>query len=381
MRRQKIFRPVKKLIKNEKGSVVVLFAFALAVMIGFLGLTIDVGYGYLQKTKLQNALDAAVLAGVQSLPDNTAQARNDAIAFAGNNGITLATSDVTVSSDNMTITCSKTVSVSPIFGSVLGLSSWNISGNATAAVTSTADPSFDYVIFSAGESQSFTDTGGNWTVNGKVHINGYTTFTGGNRDFNDDYECVGDITVTGGNNTWGDLITNGSFHKTGGHHSYNLVSPTSVMPIPEYDLQDFRDRAAVYYSTSQSFTGDKLTLNGIMYVNGDISFTGSKVEGRGSIVATGNINLTGGGFKYQTPTSDLVALYAGGNINITGGSSKEFDGVLYAPNGSINMTGGNCDFYGSLVTQRFTITGGNHTFTHDSRSGEAFGTRRVKLTG
>ena len=366
---------------NETGTVVVLLVLAMTAMIGFLGLTVDVGYGYLQKERLQNALDAAALAGAQSLPDRT-QAMNNAIECAAQNGVTLQEADVTISADNKQITCSKVLTVPLNFAPVLGIRQWQVSGSATAAVTTQSDPAFDYVIFSASTSQSFTDTGGNWTVNGKVHINSYTTFTGGNRDFNNDYECVGDIWLTGGNNTWGNLITNGSVHKTGGNHTYTLIPGTSRLPIPQYSLQELRDRAAVYYNTSQNFTGDKLTLNGIMFVNGNVTFTGSKVEGRGSIVATGNITLTGGGFKYQTPASDLVALYAGGSvgITITGGSSKEFDGVLYAPNGSITITGGNSDFYGSLVAQSFTITGGNHTFTHDARSGEALGTRRVKLT-
>jgi hypothetical protein len=47
----------------QKGSVFVLFAFALFLLFGVLALVIDVGYRTVQKNNLQNAVDAAALRG------------------------------------------------------------------------------------------------------------------------------------------------------------------------------------------------------------------------------------------------------------------------------------------------------------------------------
>ena len=50
-------------IARQKGSVFVLFAFALFLLFGVLALVIDVGYRTVQKNNLQNAADAAALRG------------------------------------------------------------------------------------------------------------------------------------------------------------------------------------------------------------------------------------------------------------------------------------------------------------------------------
>lgn len=375
-------RRIRKLINNEKGSVAVLFAFAMVVMIGFLGLTIDVGYNYLQKSQLQNALDAAVLAGGQSLPGNPAQATNDAITLAGNNGVTLTTADITISSDNTEISCSKTISVSPIFGSILGLNQWQISGSATAAVTTQSDPVFDYMIFSADPDQELDLSGSHDTFDGAVHVNGNADVSGSDKYFNYDFECAGSMRVRGSNNHWQSIIMQDEdlldWGGAGSNSYVTLTSPTSVMPIPEYDINDLQSRASVTYSGDQHFSGPTLDIDGIVFVDGDVQISGHAVSGRGAIVATGDIKITGSGFQYQSEDS-LVALYSLGDIELST-SWARYDGVLYAPNGRIKISASHTTHCGSLIAQYFDITGSYHNFIHDSRSSEALGTRRTKLT-
>ncbi|WP_186466966.1 pilus assembly protein TadG-related protein [Arthrobacter sp. UKPF54-2] len=59
-----------------------LFALLLPVLFGVLALALDVGRLVYEHQHLNNALDAAALAGVSALPDDPAGARNAAIAFA-----------------------------------------------------------------------------------------------------------------------------------------------------------------------------------------------------------------------------------------------------------------------------------------------------------
>lgn len=54
-------------LKKESGQVLVLLAFAFAVLIGFSALAVDVGYMMVQKGALQKAADAAALSGALSL--------------------------------------------------------------------------------------------------------------------------------------------------------------------------------------------------------------------------------------------------------------------------------------------------------------------------
>ncbi len=370
-----------RIIPNEKGVVVVLVVLSMIVMLGFLGLTLDVGCGYAQKLKLQNALDAAVLAGVQALPSDTTKARNDTIAYAGKNGINLDAGDITISYDCTEITCSKTLSVPLFFGAAFGLNQCQVSGSATAAVVSSGSPVFDYVIFSSDPSGELDISGAHDTFDGKVHVNGNTDVSGSHKNFNYDFECAGSMSVRGSNNRWQTIIMQDTdLLDWGGSNSYQtLTSPTSIMPIPEYDIDELRSRATESYSGSKHFSGSCIEVNGIIFVDGDVHISGSGVRGQGSIVATGDIQISGAGFRYQTEDS-LVALYSLGDIQISG-SNQEFDGVLYAPNGTIDISGSNSTYYGSLVAQNFDITGSDHHFSHDSRSSEALGERRTRLRG
>ena len=59
---------MNKIIAQQKGVTIVLFALLLTVLIGFIGLALDGGYIYLQKTRLQNTADAAALACVLNSP-------------------------------------------------------------------------------------------------------------------------------------------------------------------------------------------------------------------------------------------------------------------------------------------------------------------------
>ncbi len=61
-----------RLLGDEKGQAIVLFALLLMVLLGTTAFTVDVGYLQWQKRHLQNAADAAALAGARALIDGQA---------------------------------------------------------------------------------------------------------------------------------------------------------------------------------------------------------------------------------------------------------------------------------------------------------------------
>lgn len=58
----------KNILKDEKGATAIIFAFALTIIIIMCSLTLDFGLVYVNASKVQNALDAAVLAAGRYLP-------------------------------------------------------------------------------------------------------------------------------------------------------------------------------------------------------------------------------------------------------------------------------------------------------------------------
>jgi hypothetical protein len=80
-------------LRSERGQALILAALAMVVILGFAALAIDVGYWYSQKREVQNAVDAAALAGAQELPDNPAGAETVAREYLTKNGVSEANGD------------------------------------------------------------------------------------------------------------------------------------------------------------------------------------------------------------------------------------------------------------------------------------------------
>jgi Flp pilus assembly protein TadG len=70
----------------SRGQIVVLFAFFSVTMLGMLGLAMDLGYAFAQRRTIQNAADAAALAGARQVAkytiDNPTSAHAEANLFA-----------------------------------------------------------------------------------------------------------------------------------------------------------------------------------------------------------------------------------------------------------------------------------------------------------
>jgi Flp pilus assembly protein TadG len=131
---QKIFN---RLRKEESGQSLVMVVLLLSILLGFSALIVDVGLLYTEKAKLQNAADAAALAGAQFLPNKTL-AEGFVETYANSNGVpTLNISEISYPSvDNKKIKVDVESEVPYIFASFLNLvgTSTTVSASATALV-------------------------------------------------------------------------------------------------------------------------------------------------------------------------------------------------------------------------------------------------------
>lgn len=85
-----------------RGQILVMFALFLTVLLGMLGLALDVGFAYAERRTVQNAADAAALAGARMVAKwsttNIVSAQAEAEAMALNDGNRLGASDQTLAS-------------------------------------------------------------------------------------------------------------------------------------------------------------------------------------------------------------------------------------------------------------------------------------------
>ena len=123
---------LKNKITSEKGSVLVMVALGMVVLLGCASLVTDVGLLYTSRNRLINAADAAALAGAQELPDKPEMAEVVAREYAMANGVSEDNLDVEVSADNRSITVKPRQNVRFLFAQLLGFTEQEVDAEATA---------------------------------------------------------------------------------------------------------------------------------------------------------------------------------------------------------------------------------------------------------
>ncbi|HET8945059.1 MAG TPA: pilus assembly protein TadG-related protein [Dehalococcoidia bacterium] len=128
--------------RKQNGQVLILAALAMAAMMGFAALTIDVGLYMEDRRHLQNTADAAALAGAADLPQNPALATAKAQEWALKHGIDAG--DIKKIEVRSNLAANDTIYVEVeqqfnwIFGRVLGMTSDGVGAHAAARVGSLA---------------------------------------------------------------------------------------------------------------------------------------------------------------------------------------------------------------------------------------------------
>ena len=126
---------ILKIFHEEKGSIAVLTAISLTVLLGFTAIVTDIGILYMNRSQLINTADAAALAAVQELPGNFDAARAVAVDYAARNGKAGDIVETELANSNREITVSASRDVTLFFSRIISdLNSKKVSASATAAV-------------------------------------------------------------------------------------------------------------------------------------------------------------------------------------------------------------------------------------------------------
>ncbi|HOP11191.1 MAG TPA: pilus assembly protein TadG-related protein [Oscillospiraceae bacterium] len=366
-----MFKHLKKFITGERGSSPWVAVFSMTVLLAFTAMAVDLGMAYMQASKLQAALDAGALAGAAYLP-NTTEATAAAIECVELNGYTASDISISFSDSDSKISLTSAKEIDTMFLKALGINQWNIAKKAAAAKTNSGGGGgvFGYRIF-YGSNNGALSMGGQFTINGSVHGNNNVSIDPGQGVITGMVEAVKNLHI----NEWTTTV--------GG-----TVCPAQFIEMPDFTevvdniMPDSYDEYAVAKTYNepwwrQTWTGSKyitgnvsvsngvdiygdvyidgnlsvsgggpFIIHGNLYVDGNINF-GNNVDISGSVMATKNITFSGG--QNQVDSSTSLCIYSKtGNINITM-SSMTATGIIYAPNGVINLAGNNLTFYGSII--------------------------------
>ena len=125
---------IKKIQSDEAGSVLLLVLMLMIALLGFTALVTDAGLIYINQAKMANAMDSAVLSGVQELPNNPERAITVAENYAEQNGVTAQEVDFEVDSQNRTISATANRQLGLFFARALGFQIAAISAHAQARI-------------------------------------------------------------------------------------------------------------------------------------------------------------------------------------------------------------------------------------------------------
>ena len=210
---------------GENGQAMVMAAAAMIVLLGFAAFAVDIGHVAVVKSDLQNAADAAALAGVVEMPSE-ADANRIALQNAKDNGMLVVSNDVELNGEKVKITspgnkqlrveCSRTVDY--YFAGVLGFESQKVTAVAVAEKNSSSWSGESLPFVNLGFDYSKTDPTA-WTQVGpgiKGTIYDFRTITGPkDDDWYFEVDWADGITVKPGYSNGLKSSVDGSTLKTG----------------------------------------------------------------------------------------------------------------------------------------------------------------------
>lgn len=327
-----------KWLKSNKGTSMIIFSLSLTVIIGFGAIVIDIGRANLERSIMQNAIDAAALAAAQDLPD-TSKAAATANDYIRLNGYEPSEITITFSGSNKTISITGHKEVNYTLARVLGFDSVIVSPGAAAQKIYISD-CFDYALFSGSKTTTLVLNGSIQYVGGSCHTNKNFSASGTN------------ITITGACEAATTITVNGS------HNNIDNRYPNS----PYIDMPDFSEmirlqaeNAGQLYIGDKTFDAGSIVVDEPIFVDGNVTVNGSRFVGKGCILATGNITFNGS--NLNATTSDAVCFYSkNGNITVNG-SNAVLDGMIYAPSGSITLNGSSQTINGRVISDTVIING------------------------
>lgn len=362
---------------RRSGQSMVLVALFLVFLLGIAALGLTYGSVAYARTQLQNAVDAAALAGAQTAAAGQSPTLNQSWLKSKNLGsrghLTVRFSQSVA--DGVRATASTTVAGG--FASLFGDRSFTVS--ATAVATYSAGPPFDYALFQGSQNPPALTANGSLNIQGSAHSNGGMMIDGS--------YCVtqGITTVTGTT-------------RHGSAGCATAVTQTSVIPLPVWTLAQVTPPGAptetvsgtpsgpitgpiilngqgqdINFNGSEALTGPILIVNApAVTFDGSVSLTGSLVVDGGNLTFNGSVSQSGPG----TAGMSIAVLGQGDNIIMDGSSSLE--GIFYDPQGSVDFNG-SATITGAVIANRVENLNGSASITYDAQLTNAVPVKTIQL--
>ena len=321
-----------------EGQALVLMAISMVVMLGFAALAVDVGHLLGSRRTVQNAADAAALAGARLLMAGRSDAEIRAAVsdYAARNlthSVRLAGSSVDIEHTAKTVRVSLTADVDRFFIGALYTGDWEASAQAVAKVG--AEPG-DYALLALDEDNPQAI---NLIGNINIHV------VGGGVMSNGGMRCVGNGSLRADSTVDAHLVP--GFSQTGNCQFQGAQGRNGGMPVVEDPL---RTMPAPPRPTVPA-QANPAVVNPPYPCSNPAPWTFSPGRYRQLVSCSGNGNLT---FQAGTYRFERAVFYTGnGTVTLNSGFYQFDSGFLVSGNATLVLHPGTYVFRGGA----FSITG------------------------
>lgn len=373
--------------QHRRGTVIILSAVLMTVLIGMVAFSIDCGMIVAARTQLQAAADAGARAGASSLRSGPSAAIASAEQFAESNNVIGGQVSIVVSEDvelgrwskstktftplvgtaqananAVRVTCqinrTRGNELKLFFAPIFGIFSSDISAQAVAINSPILCGPFvglEGVKINGSYTDSYNSDEGSYG-NGDIGSQGHVCS-------NESISLLGAGTIVRGDAHPGVRRSiSGSGYATG-----SMTSLTSPLVKPAVDLGN-----VATVNSNSSLPKSVLDKNGSFELSSKQNFSmppgtyyfssfklGSQstltINSKVTIYCTGNLDASGGAISNTTELPANCQLYVtGSNAKLSG--SSQFFGVLYAPGADIKREG-NSDFFGVAIGKTLESSG------------------------
>ncbi|MGV8982965.1 TadE/TadG family type IV pilus assembly protein [Clostridium sp.] len=119
---------------DNKGNVAIILCLVFTALLGFTAYVVDIGLIYVERVKLSNAIDSAVLAASLELPTGPIKAKEVAIEYLKMNNVDPSKVSIAISTDNKSIEMVGIKTVDHFFAPIIGIDSSNINAITKAII-------------------------------------------------------------------------------------------------------------------------------------------------------------------------------------------------------------------------------------------------------
>lgn len=409
-----LFSAIDKIFHShpQKGAILVLFAITFPFLMAFSAIAVDLGTVYVQRVHLQNAADAAALAGAYQLGNSSdAPAVNSAVSYTAKNSpsdITVTSSDSTMPSEEKQINLSSDINRKSSYSTIevqlrervplyffryFGMENMPIAVTATAKYVPGSHSIFGHAIIGAATTSTYynyrklypiTINHSNTIINGDMQTNGQIYLDGPNEatlngSLIGTYDLNNYEQIWANNNNVQDYYINGTSSNNYSKGSIDISldsTNTSTSDIQSYikDIANMtlsaRQNSEIYYdgSSNTSYAFQPSTASDTSYPHiasiqaqntfpSDVSWKAYSLNYH-IIIVNGDLTVNMPSGYEPGPNDYAVFISLNGSITINQGSTLR--GLVYAPNGNIILNGNPADstlnILGSVVGQRVQIT-------------------------